>query len=189
MSVVVEVITAGNYGVPGFTTSPLIVADFSPYGTDTALVTLPAPSGITGVLQGGLSFENPATWGSVWPTSTQVPNQQSGIMTHLWVEDTSVVEIVKVLSSTEVIVKDPTGTIGGLGNGVNCYVLDANYKAPARISMTSTGDWWLGGVGDVNVGGNGQLTGLTYVVEGGKPYMVATLASDVFCVIEYYNVG
>lgn len=189
MRVEVEVISAGDVGVFGFTLSSVLVADFAAFGTDTALVTLAAPVGVTGVLQGGLTFENPNTWGSVWPTSTQVPTQGYGIMTHLFVSPTGIADIVKVIDDTQLVIKDPTGAFAALGNGVNFQVLDANYDPPARMTMTSTNDWWLGGSGDVNTGGDGQMAGFTYVVDTGRPYAVATLGADVFCVLEYYNKG
>lgn len=186
INVQVEVIPVlSSSSVPGFTLSPAIVVDFAAYGTDTALVTLSSPDGITGVLQGGLIFENPATWGSVWPTSTEVPNQGYGIMTHLFVPDLALADIVTVLSDTQLVVKDPTGTLGilGLNNTVN--VMDANYKVPRRVSLTSGGDWWLGSSGDVYIGTNGQTAGFVYVVDGPKPYIAVAGTADITAVVEY----
>lgn len=170
--------------VPGFLVSPNRNAAFSPYTTYSALVTLVLPEAIDGVLQGGLNFESPATWGSIWGQGTTVPLQQSGIMTHLWVPQVGLAKVLKVLDASSVVIEDMTGAFGALGPAANCYFVDANYRPPIRMSMSSQSAWWLGGEGDVFGGIYGQSGGATYVVDTGKPYAVIS-QDPVYVVIEY----
>ena len=170
--------------VPGFLVSGNRNAAFSVYTNYSTLVTLQVPEAIDGVLQGGLNFEQPATWGSVWGQGTTVPLQQSGIMTHLWVTNLGIAKILKVLDDSNLVIEDMTGAYAALGPLANCHVLDANYRPPVRMSLTSQSAWWLGGEGDVFSGLYGQSGGATYVIETQKPYAVIS-QDPIFVILEY----
>lgn len=147
---------------------------------------------------GGISPDSGATSGpqvipGMWGTTTQMPNQQSGVYDLVYVDNYGIICIKSYIGDNgKLICEDPTGQYQLIGPSLTS-LLTSWHNPPVRVEVRSVGSFWVGNIGDIwdGLSANVESVNGVAIYRAGdgespvEPFVVVNKSIDVIVISEY----